>query len=69
MGEAYPTICNCFGIVRRMQGKNVEAMCFYEQALEETKRDELKSDALTNMADIYRLQGQAEQALKCPASY
>jgi len=65
MGEAYPIICNCFGIVRRMQGKNSEAMRFYEQALENAERDELKSDALTNMADIYRLQGRAEQALQC----
>jgi tetratricopeptide (TPR) repeat protein len=65
MGEAYPTICNYFGIVRRMQGKNDEAILFYEQALEEAIRDELKSDALTNMADIYRLQGRTEQALQC----
>ena len=65
MGEAYPTICNCFGIVRRMQGKNAEAMLFYEQALEKATRDELKSDALTNMADVYRLRGQTEQALQC----
>src|SRR6266436_831287 len=64
MGEAYPAICNCFGIVRRMQGKNDEAMLFYSQALEKAARDELRSDALTNMADIYRLQGQAEQALQ-----
>ena len=65
MGEVYPAICNCFGIVRRMQGKNDEATLFYEQALEKATRDELKSDALTNMADIYRLQGRTEQALQC----
>src|SRR5438105_6646447 len=48
-----------------MQGKNDEATLFYEQALEKATRDELKSDALTNMADIYRLQGRTEQALQC----
>jgi len=65
MGEAYPIICNHFGIVRRMQGKSDEAMHFYEQALEKATLDVLKSDALTNMADIYRLRGQSEQALQC----
>ncbi|HEU5378993.1 MAG TPA: tetratricopeptide repeat protein [Ktedonobacteraceae bacterium] len=65
MNEAYPTICNCFGIVHRMQGNNSEAMHFYELALSRAGSDRLKSDALTNMADIYRLQGQADRALQC----
>jgi tetratricopeptide (TPR) repeat protein len=65
LGEAYPAICNGLGIVHRMLNNLKEAMKLYEQALRRAARDELKSDALTNMADIHRLRGESEQALQC----
>jgi tetratricopeptide (TPR) repeat protein len=65
LGEAYPAICSGLGIVQRMLGNLEEAMALYEQALEKATRDGLRSDALTNMADIHRLRGEPEQALLC----
>jgi len=64
MDEVYPTLCNNLGIANRMLGNFEEAMSFYQDALEKAKYEKEKSDALTNMCDIYRLWGQTEQALK-----
>jgi tetratricopeptide (TPR) repeat protein len=48
-----------------MLGNSGEAMLFYKQAFDRVSKDEIRSDCLTNMADIYRLQGNHEKALAC----
>jgi tetratricopeptide (TPR) repeat protein len=64
MEEAYPQLCNDRGIAYRMLSQQDNALHWYEQALAHAVSDELRSDALTNMADIYRLQGNTEQAVQ-----
>lgn len=64
LGVAYPSICICLGITQRMLGDRNKAMSFYQKALERANRHEEKSDVLTSMCDIYRLNGEIEQALK-----
>ena len=65
IGIAYPTLCNNLGITCRMSGEKEQAMSYYQDALEKATRNEEKSDALTNMCDIYRLWGETEKALEC----
>lgn len=65
LGVAYPSLCTCLGITQRMLGDTKEAMSFYQKAVELANRDEETSDVLTSMCDIYRLNGEIEQALKC----
>jgi len=65
MGIAYPNLCNNLGVTNRMKGNKEQAMFFYEEALNKATRNEEKSDALTNMCDIYRLWGETEKALEC----
>lgn len=66
LGQVYSQLCNCLGIAHRMMNKFDEAMTYYQEALEKAERNEEKSDALTNMADIYRLRipPDIEKALK-----
>jgi tetratricopeptide (TPR) repeat protein len=62
MGEAYPAILNGIGLMHRMLGNSNQALFYYEQALELAISNLVKSDILTNLADINR--GQPERALK-----
>lgn len=65
LGVAYPSLCTCLGITQRMLGDRKKAMFFYQKAVEQANRHEEKTDVLTSMCDIYRLNGEIEQALKC----
>lgn len=62
MGEAYPTILNGIGLMHRMLSNSKQALSYYEQALEIATSNLVKSDILTNLADINR--GKPERALK-----
>jgi tetratricopeptide (TPR) repeat protein len=66
LGQVYSQLCNYLGIAHRMMNKFDEAMEYYKKAFNKAERNEEKSDALTSMADIYRLKfpPETEKALQ-----